>query len=439
MNQIYIVIIVSLISFGFLHLLKNKKVGFGIRTLIAMLLGAVIGTIFKENTKLLYPIGSTYVSLIKMVVIPLVMSTIISSMTSLKNPKQLKSIGFKTITSLLLTTAAATIVGIIVGNLMKVGKGMNFIGDASFKAKEVPSFVEVLMNMVPKNPIASMAEGKIIPVVVFSLFLATAIIIEGHKNPNTVKAVKEFIDSFEKIMFRITKMIMKLTPYGVLSLLATVSSEYGLEVLLPLIKVIIALYIACFLHIILVHGGLLTFVVKVNPLRFFKKIYPAQVVAFSTQSSYGTLPVTLKVLTDNVKISEKIASFTAPMGATIGMNACGGIYPAIVAVFVANIFNLNLTFSHYVLLVFTTIISSIGIAGVPGTATMAAVVVLSTLGLPIEGLGMLLGIDVILDMARTMTNVTGAAVTTLIVANSEKEFDRHAFNSNLDKELEISA
>jgi Na+/H+-dicarboxylate symporter len=167
-----------------------------------------------------------------------------------------------------------------------------------------------------------------------------------------------------------------------------------------------------------------------------KKIYPAQVVAFTTRSSYGTLPVTIKSLTDRVKISDKVASFVAPMGATMGMNACGGLYPVMAAVFVANVFGYNLTFANYLVLILLTTVASIGTAGVPGTASIMTTVVLAGMGLPIEGIAMLLGIDTIVDMARTATNVTGASVTALLVANSEGEFDRKGFNSNED-ELEL--
>jgi Na+/H+-dicarboxylate symporter len=322
---------------------------------------------------------------------------------------------------------------------MGVGSGIEFVKDASFKAREIPTFAKVLVDMVPTNPIAAMAEAKIIPVIVFSLFIAVAIVIEGSRKPETVKPFVDFINSFSKIMFRVTKMVIKLTPYGVLGLMASIAAENGLSTLLPLGKVIIAVYIGCLLQLVLVHGGLVAFVAKVNPVKFFKKVYPAQVVAFTTQSSYGTLPVTIKSLTNRVKISEKIASFVGPIGATIGMNACGGLYPAIVAVFVARMFNIELTMTHYIMLILATTLGSFGIAGVPGTASIAATVVLSTVGLPVEGLAMVLGVDVIIDMARTMTNVTGAMVTALLVADSEGEFDREAFNKDDVDELELNA
>lgn len=435
----YVSLILAFIILVFLFYLKQKKVKFGIRVFTGLILGIAIGTIFKEKAQIIEPIGKIYIGLIKMIVIPLVVTAIISSITSLKSPDQLKNIAAKSLAWLLSTTAIATVIGIIVALAFNLGSGMKFTPDTGFKAREIPAFSQVLLDMIPSNPVASMAEGRIIPIVVFSIFIAIAIIMERKKHPDEVKPVVDFIASLEKVMFRITKMVISLTPYGVFGLMAAISAKYGFKTLIPLAKVIAAVYIACAIQLIVVHGGLVSFVARVNPLRFYKKIYPAQMVAFTTQSSYGTLPVTIRSLVDRVKISEKIASFVASLGSTVGMNACGGLYPAIVAVFVAKVFNVELTFSHYLLLIAMTTISSIGVAGVPGTASIVATVVLTSLGLPIEGLAMVLGIDVILDMARTMTNVTGASVAALLVAVSEGEFDREAFYRDDIDEIELNS
>ena len=439
MNLSYLSILVLVTVLAFLYFLKKKKVSFGNRVLIAMLIGVAAGVILKKNIQFIEPLGQIYVSLIKMLVIPLVTATIISSITSLEDLDKLRKVGSKTIGWLLFTTAIACVIGVVISLVLDLGSGMQFTKNASFKAREIPTFTKVLLDMVPSNTVSEMSNGKIIPVIIFAIFVGVAITIENSKNPEAVKPVKDFFKAFSQIMFRITKMILKITPYGVFALMTSMSSQYGISTLLPLTKVIIAVYIACILQVVLVHGGLLLFVAKINPIRFFKKIYPAQVVAFTTRSSYGTLPVTLKTLTNNVKISDKVASFVAPMGATMGMNGCGGVYPAIVAIFVAKVFNIPMSLSSYVLLIVVTTIASIGTAGVPGTASIMATVVLAALGLPIEGIAMVLGIDTILDMARTATNVTGASVVSLLVANSEKEFDREGFNDTETEELELSA
>lgn len=429
---------VSLFLLAFLYLLKKKKVGFGNRVLVAMLLGIAVGAIFKEDAQILAPIGQVFVKLIKMLVMPLVTVSIISSITSLEDPTQLRKIGFKTIGLFLLTAVIASTIGIVVGNVLDVGAGVQFHQDATFQAREIPTITQVLLDLVPSNPVSEMANGKILPVIIFAMLIGIAITIEGERRPETMKPIKDFINAFAQVMFRITKMVLRLTPYGVFGLMGTVSAQYGLSTLLPLGKVVLAVYLAAILHVVLTYGSLLTFVAKVNPIRFFKRIYPVQVVAFTTRSSYGTLPVTLKTLTDRVKVSEKIASFVAPLGATINMDGCGGLYPAIVAIFVARVFHIELTMGHYIMLVATATLASVGTAGVPGTASIMATVVLTGLGLPIEGLAMVLGIDAVLDMARTCVNVTGDTVVSLVVANAENEFDRDAFYQDHVDELELN-
>ncbi len=428
MNLTYVSLLAAFPILGFIYFLKNTKISFGLRVLTSMVLGIAFGVIFKKNAVLIEPIGMMFIKLIKMLVIPLVVTSLISSITSFDNPEQFKKIGFKTIGLLILTTAIATIVGIFTATVMDLGSGIQFTKDVAFSAKEIPNFINVFLDMVPSNPIKEIADEKIIPIIVFSILIAIAIVIEGSKKPEVVKPVKDFIDSFAQIMFRLTNMVLQLTPYGVFSLMVSVSANNGLSALIPLAKVIIAMYIASAIHLIFIHGSLIAFVAKVNPITFFKKLSPALAVAFTTRSSYGTLPVTIETLTNKIKVSEKISSFVAPLGASMGMNGGGGIYPALISIFVARIFNIHLDVSDYLLLVATTSFASIGIAGVPGAATIASTVVLSTLGLPIEGLAMVLGIDIVIDMIRTMTNVAGSSVVALLVANSENEFDKNAFN-----------
>lgn len=438
MNLQYIVLLVSLLLIGSLFFLKKKKVSFGNRVLIAMVLGVAIGSIFKKNALVIEPLGQIYVNLIKMLVVPLVTTAIISSITNLDDPAKLKSIGIKTIGWLVATTVIASTIGLIVSLVMDPGAGIQLAKDASFKAREIPEFAEVLVDLSPSNPVADAANAKIVPVIIFAMFVGVAIIIENAKNPEVIKPVISFINGFAQIMFRITKMVLKITPYGVYGLMAMVAAKYGLETLLPLGKFIIAVYIACIIQVALVHSSLVAFVAKVNPLKFFKAILPAQIVAFTTRSSYGTLPVTTKSLTERVKISDRVANFVAPMGASMGMNACGGLYPVMAAMFVARVFNRPLSFNQYIILIAVTTIASFGTAGVPGTASIMSTVVLSSMGLPVEGIAMLLGVDTVIDMARTATNVTGASVSALLVANSEGEFDRKAFNSQQSDELELT-
>ncbi|MDM0550838.1 dicarboxylate/amino acid:cation symporter [Clostridium perfringens] len=418
--KLILAIVLSILATYAIYKIRKITNKFSFATLTALTLGVVLGIIFKENILFLDTVGKTYMSLIKMIVVPLVVTSLITSIVRLENFDTLKSIGLKTFTVLLGTTGAAAFIGIIVASSLNLGQGLSFIGAENFKAREIPGFSKVLIDMLPSNPLAAIVENKIIPIVIFSMFIAIALVIEDNTNKEKAKPFKDFILSAYDIVLRITKMVLRIIPYGVFALIATAAAKNGMDTLMSLIWVILAVYIAAFFQFLFVYNPLISFVARMNPLKFFKGIFPAQVVAFTSQSSYGTLPVTIKSLVEGVGVSENIASFVAPLGSTIGLNGCGGFYPAIVAIFAANVFNVELTIYSYILIVLTAIISSIGIAGVPGSATMSTTVMLAALGLPIEALAMVIAVDSIIDMIRTATNVTGASVAALIVDQTEK-------------------
>ncbi|EOU1682338.1 dicarboxylate/amino acid:cation symporter [Clostridium perfringens] len=418
--KLILAIVLSILATYAIYKIRKITNKFSFATLTALTLGVVLGIIFKENILFLDTVGKAYMSLIKMIVVPLVVTSLITSIVRLENLDTLKSIGLKTFTVLLGTTGAAAFIGIIVASSLKLGQGLRFIGAENFKAREIPGFSKVLIDMLPSNPLAAIVENKIIPIVIFSMFIAIALVIEDNINKEKAKPFKDFILSAYDIVLRITKMVLRIIPYGVFALIATAAAKNGMDTLMSLIWVILAVYTAAFLQFLFVYTPLISFVARMNPLKFFKGIFPAQVVAFTSQSSYGTLPVTIKSLVEGVGVSENIASFVAPLGSTIGLNGCGGFYPAIVAIFAANIFNVELTIYSYILIVLTAIISSIGIAGVPGSATMSTTVMLAALGLPIEALAMVIAVDSIIDMIRTATNVTGASVAALVVDQTEK-------------------
>lgn len=418
--KLILAIVLSILATYAIYKIRKITNKFSFATLTALTLGVVLGIIFKENILFLDTVGKAYMSSIKMIVVPLVVTSLITSIVRLENLDTLKSIGLKTFTVLLGTTGAAAFIGIIVASSLNLGQGLRFIGAENFKAREIPGFSKVLIDMLPSNPLAAIVENKIIPIVIFSMFIAIALVIEDNTNKEKAKPFKDFILSAYDIVLRITKMVLRIIPYGVFALIATAAAKNGMDTLMSLIWVILAVYIAAFLQFLFVYTPLISFVARMNPLKFFKGIFPAQVVAFTSQSSYGTLPVTIKSLVEGVGVSENIASFVAPLGSTIGLNGCGGFYPAIVAIFAANVFNVELTIYSYILIVLTAIISSIGIAGVPGSATMSTTVMLAALGLPIEALAMVIAVDSIIDMIRTATNVTGASVAALIVDQTEK-------------------
>ncbi|WP_249716523.1 dicarboxylate/amino acid:cation symporter [Paenibacillus sp. J31TS4] len=433
-------LLISLVIVGLLFFLAKKRVNFGYRVLLALGLGLVAGIVFntfKFDATSVSTIGSIYVNLIKMLVMPLVAVLVVSSITSISNLGHLRKIGAKTIGLFLATTGIAALIGLLVALAMDPGSGIDQAVPKDYKARAIPTFSQVILDLVPSNPIGDMAAGKVVPVLIFAIFIGIAIVHVGSKKPDAVKPVRAFIDSFAQIMHQVTKYIIRLTPYGVYALIGAMAAKYGAETLMPLIKLIIATYVALLLHFIIVFGGLVTFAARVNPIRFFRKAYPTIAVAFTTRSSYATLPVNLEVITKRLHVSPRIASFVAPLGATMNMNGCGGIWPAIVAIFVARVFNLPLGLSEYILIVLVSMISSIGVAGVPGPASISTTVVLTALGLPLEGLGLVLAIDAIVDMGRTAVNATGTTVCSLLVAQSEGEFDRDAFNRDEDDQLEL--
>lgn len=438
----WVSLLVSLIVIGALHVMARKRIGFGTRVLIGLGLGLVAGIIFnsfKLEYKSVSTIGSIYVNLIRMLVMPLVVVLVINSIAQLSSINQLRKIGIKTISWFLLTTGIAAVIGLIVALLIDPGAGIEQAVPKDYKAREIPTFSQVILDLVPSNPISDAAAGKVVPVLIFSIFVAIALIHVGSKKPEAVQPVKTFIASLTQVMHQVVKYVIRLTPYGVYALIAAMAARYGIETLTPLIKVIFASYAALIIHFVLIFGGLVAFVAKVNPIKFFKKAYPTVAVAFTTRSSYATLPVNLEVLTKRLRVSPRIASFVAPLGATMNFNGCGGIWPAIVAVFVAKVFNIQLDLTSYIVLVLVAVISSVGVAGVPGPATISTTVVLTALGLPIEGMALVIGVEALIDMGRTAVNATGTTVTALLVAESEGEFDREAFDRDEEDPLEAVA
>ncbi|WP_010268241.1 dicarboxylate/amino acid:cation symporter [Paenibacillus senegalensis] len=429
--------VTAVIVFTVLYVLARKRVSFGARVLIGLGLGLLAGILFQSldlETRGVTTFGSIYVSLIRMLVIPLVFVLVLNSIASLTSLDFLRKIGFKTFGWFLATTGVASIIGLLVALLFNPGTGIQQETPENFQAREIPTFSQVILDLVPSNPINEAANGKVVPLLIFALFLAVAIIKVGSKNADAVKPVRDLIHSLTQVLHQVVKYVIRLTPYGVFALIAGITARYGWDTLQELGSVIVTSYVALILHFVLVFGALLLLVAKVNPIRFFKKIYPMLVVAFTTRSSYATLPVNLEVITKRLHVSPRIASFVAPLGASVNFNGCGGVWPAIVAVFTAEIFNINLTITDYIILVLVSIISSIGVAGVPGPAVISTTVVLTAMGLPLEGIAIVAGVEALIDMGRTAVNATGTTVTSLLVANSEGEFDREKFNSDEDDE-----
>lgn len=400
-----------------------------LQILIGMILGISVGIGLGEQAVVLKPIGTLFVNTIKMLIVPLVFCSLIVGVTSMQDTAKMGRIGFKSFAFYLGTTSIAITVGLAVGYLLQPGAGLNMTPDAGVAvAKEVPSVMQTLINIVPTNPVAALASGQILQVIVFAVALGIALVLIGdHGKP----AIKVF-ESLAEAMYKLTDMIMKLAPYGVFGLMAWVAGQYGVDMLMPLIKVIVAVYLGCALHIIGFYSIVLTTVAKLNPLQFFKGIRSALAVAYTTSSSAGTLPASMKCASESLGINKKISSFVLPLGTTINMDGTA-LYQGVTALFVAQAFGIDLTWVDYITIILTATLASIGTAGVPGAGLVMLTLVLTTVGLPLEGVAIIAGIDRVLDMARTVVNVSGDLVATTVIAKSENELDIEHYNADAEQ------
>lgn len=391
--------------------------------LIAFVLAIILGLIFKESISVLQPLGDLFLRLIKFIIAPLVLSTLVIGVASIGDPKSLGRVGSKTIAYYMITTAIAIAIGLGIAYLISPGKGLSIdVPESEVAVEETEGVVQTFLEIVPENPFTALAEGDILQIIFFAIFIGLAITFIGSK----ADPVYQFFDAFSEIMFKITGVIMRFAPIGVLGLVAPIIGEYGPQVLLPLLKIIIAVAIACALHAIIVYSLSVKMFAKMNPLTFFKGISPAAIVAFSTASSAGTLPVTIKNTQENLGVSNKISSFVLPLGATINMDGTA-IYQGVAVVFIAQFYGMDMTLMQLTTVVLTTVLASIGTAGVPGAGMIMLAMVLAAVNLPLEGIALIAGIDRILDMFRTSINIVGDASAAVVVAGSEDEIDRSAF------------
>ncbi len=388
--------------------------------LIAFVLAIILGTVFGSSIDFLKPLGDLFLRLIKFIIAPLILSTLVVGVASTSDPKQLGRIGFKTVSYYLATTAMAIMIGLAVAFVISPGKGLT-IDTSSVEvpeaaAAEPQSAITTLLNIIPENPFTAMAEGNILQIIFFALFIGLAITLVGEK----AQPVYRFFEGFSEIMYKITGIIMKVAPIGVLGLLAPVVGAYGLAVLLPLVKVIIAVYIASIVHALVVYSFAVKTWGKMSPLKFFRGISPAALVAFSTASSAGTLPVTIKNTNENLGVPNRISSFVLPLGATINMDGTA-IYQGVAVIFIAQFYNMNLSLTQLLTVVLITVLASVGTAGVPGAGMIMLAMVLTSVNMPLEGVALIAGIDRVLDMMRTSVNVVGDASAAVVIAGTEKD------------------
>jgi Na+/H+-dicarboxylate symporter len=385
------------------------------KILIGFVLGAIVGLLVGPPAAALKPLGDLFIRLIKMLIVPLVFSSLVIGASSMGDVRKLGRVGAKTLAYYLATTAVAVTIGLILATLLHPGAGFQ-IPTETYKAKPLPSLVETLLNIIPTNPLGAMVSDNMLQIIAFALFMGVAIALIGDKG----KPVHAFFDSLAEVMYKITGIVMEFAPIGVFALMAWVTATNGPDVLVPLAKVIFVVYLGCFLHAAVVYSSAVSIFARMNPLRYFRGFFDASLVAFSTCSSSATLPVSLRCAQENLGVPKDIASFALPLGATINMDGTS-IYQGVCALFIAEVYGISLGMPQYLTIILTATLASIGTAGVPGAGMIMLTMVLQAVGLPLDGILLIAGIDRVLDMARTCVNVTGDGAGAVVVAATEGE------------------
>ncbi len=380
----------------------------------AFVISVVVGLLLEnhQDIALMFkPLGDIYINLIKMIMVPLVFSSLVLGIANVDSVRKIGKMGIWTVVTFLCTTAVAVVIGLILSNIFKPGVGMS-VADLAYEGKEMPSVLATITGIFPSNILQALLDANMLQIIFISLILGVAVVRTSESGYGS--SFKKVVEDVFQIMITITRWIMVLTPLGVLGLMIPTVAQNGLSVILPLIKVILVFYLGVVIQNVVIYGGLLKTQTRVSVKEFISAMAPAQLLAFISCSSAAALPVSMERMQDKLHVSKEVSGFVLPLGATINMDG-NAIYQGIVSLFVAQAFGLHLSLPMQAVVVLTGTAASIGAAGVPGAGVVVLSTVLSSVGLPIEGVALIAGIDRILDMGRTFTNVTGDAVTALIV------------------------
>ena len=419
---------------------KAKKIGLTTKIFIALIAGAIFGIILCYLVPsghvrddiivegILYVIGQGFIRLMKMLVVPLVFCSLVCGSMAIGDTKKLGTVGVRTLIFYLFTTALAITVALTVGNIIDPGIGLDMsaikTNAADVAQMEATSLTDTLLNIIPDNPVNSLASGSMLQIIVFALIIGVILAKLGDR----AETVSNFFGQFNDIMMEMTMMVMSLAPVGVFCLISRTFANIGFSAFLPLGKYMIGVLLALALQCLVVYLGLLKVFTGLNPIKFIKNFFPVMAFAFSTATSNATVPLSIDTLAKKMGVSKKISSFTIPLGATINMDGTA-IMQGVAVVFAAQAFGIHLTMTDYITVIGTATLASIGTAGVPSVGLVTLTMVFNSVGLPVEAIGLIMGIDRILDMTRTAVNITGDAVCTTIVAHQNKAIDRSIFEN----------
>jgi Na+/H+-dicarboxylate symporter len=372
---------------------------------------------------LFFVVGKIFVYALQMMVVPLVFVSLFCGTAALKEPSQLGKLGGKTLVLYLLTTAIALSIAIAFASIINPGVGFDLPSDVQFAAKQAPPFVEVLINLVPRNPVQAMATGNMLQIIVFAILFGLAATMSGKPGERVIG----FFQDFNEVIMKLVKMIMELAPYAVFALIANVFAEIGIDAISKLSWYFFTVIFALFAHALIIYPTILTVLARINPIMFLSKMKTPMTFAFGTASSNATIPVTLRTVTERMGVDKSVGSFTIPFGATINMDGTA-IMQGVATVFISQAYGIELTLAQLGTVIVMATMASIGTAGVPGVGLIMLATVLNQVGLPVEGIGIIIGVDRLLDMTRTAVNVTGDCAVTCIVAKSEGKLDLDVFN-----------
>lgn len=415
--------------------IKNK-LGLTSKILIGMGTGIALGLLLRNafpesdivkdyiTEGFLHVIGTIFISSLKMLVVPLVFISLVCGTCSLSEPSKLGRLGGKTLAFYLFTTAIALVVAIVSAVLIHPGNASLASEKMEYIAKEAPSLSSVIINIVPTNPMQALSEGNMLQIIIFAVIFGFAIAHIGERG----KRVAALFEDLNEVIMRVVTLIMQLAPYGVFALMAKLALTLGLETFGSVVKYFFVVLGVLLVHAFIVYPALLKLFSGLNPFIFIRKMRDVQLFAFSTASSNATLPITIEASEHRLGVDNKIAAFTLPLGATINMDGTA-IMQGVATVFIAQVFGIELSLTDYAAVVVTATLASIGTAGVPGVGLIMLAMVLNQVGLPVEGIALIIGVDRLLDMVRTAVNVTGDCVATVIIAKSEGEFNEQVFNN----------
>ena len=399
---------------------KKKKMSLAMQIFIALVLAIAAGLLLQKHAQFaetyIKPFGTIFLNLLKFIVVPIVLFSIMCGIISMRDIKKVGAIGLKTVVYYMCTTAFAITIGLIGGNLFKKMFPVIATTDLSYQVGEKTSLMDTIVNIFPSNFISPMAEANMLQVIVMALLIGFAIILVGEeKNTRIIPACNDLNDVFMKCM----EMILKLSPIGVFCLLCPVVAANGATIIGSLAMVLLAAYVCYIVHAVVVYSFAVKTIGGISPLTFFKEMLPAIMFAFSSASSVGTLPINMEC-TEKLGTSREISSFILPLGATINMDGTA-IYQGVCAIFIASCYGIHLTLPQMLTIIFTATLASIGTAGVPGAGMVMLAMVLTSVGLPVDGIALVAGVDRIFDMGRTTVNITGDASCCVIVSNLEKK------------------